>query len=185
MIFHVSLEELNRACDGGDFEEVDADQILKPVIVQVHGNDRFFEYRLSVRNDIDLGQPAIYQHWADMFRPWPAPLVRHFGRLRYTLFGWIPDASASPLVRNPRSLVPLETRRSLPQGPDPFDKQIWFVYLPNGALDAGIAFREGRTLVLSKPKGPGSTTQTFPLSRVDLVGRVMGRTLFHFTRPSS
>jgi hypothetical protein len=179
MIFHVSLEEMNRGCDGDTFDQIDADEILKPVVVQVHGNERFFEYGLTIRSDIDLGSPAIYQHWEEMFRPWPAPLMRHFGRLKYQLFGWIPDRSAHPLVRNPRSLVPLDPHRSFSQGAESIDKQVWFVYLPNGKLDVGIAFREGRSLVLSKAEDSEGAARRYPLSRVDLAGRVIGKTLFH------
>jgi hypothetical protein len=182
MIFSVPLDELNRGCDGTAFDRLDADEILKPAIVEVHGNERRFEYKLTIRNDIDLKRPALYQSWTDMFRPWPAPLIRHFGRLSYQLFGWIPDKSAYPLVRNPRSLVALDSRGSLPEDGESVDKQIWFVYLPSGSLDVGFAFREGRSVVLFKAGQAESAAQRYPLSRVDLVGRVIGRVLFHLRR---
>jgi len=181
MIFHVTIDEFNRGCDGAGLDEIDADEILKPVTVEVYGNEQVFEYKLTVRGEIDLARPAVYRHWADMFRPWPAPLARHFGRLKQELFGWIPDRSGSPMVRQRRSLVPLEPRGPLPEGAESIDKQVWFVYLPDGELEAGMAFREGRSIVLSKARG-AETPKRYPLSRVDLVGRVVGKALFHIRR---
>jgi hypothetical protein len=178
MIFHVTVDEMNRGCDGAAFNHLDADVILKPVTIDVYGNEQLFEYKLTIRGEIDLSRPAVYQHWADMFRPWPAPLMRHFGRVKHELFGWIADRSGSPIVRNPRCLVPLEAHRSLPHGPDNIDSQIWFVYLPEGKLEVGIAFREGRWVVLSKAIESG-VVRRYLLSRVDLVGRVAGKPLFH------
>jgi hypothetical protein len=182
MVFGVSIEEMNRGFDRIAFDQVNANQILKPVIVEVHGNERLFEYRLTIRNDIDLNRPAVYRNWTEIFRPWPAPLMRHFGRLRYELYGWIPDRSVYPLVRCLRALVPLDSRRQLREGAESIDKEIWFVYLPTGKLDVGFAFREGRSIVLAKAGRATTAAQRFPLSRVDLVGRVIGRTLFHLKR---
>lgn len=178
MIFHVPLEELNRGCDGV-FEPPNTDAILRPVIVHVHGPDRFFEYKLTLRNDLDLSVAAIYQNWADLFRPWPAPLMRHFGRLEYKLFGWIPDKSASPMVRYPRSLVPLSTRGATLRHESFTDQKIWFVYLPDGRVDLGLASREGRWLVLLKRADSGPEARKYPLDRIDLLGYVTGKTLFH------
>jgi transcriptional regulator with XRE-family HTH domain len=178
MIFQVPLDELNRGCDGV-FDQRNTSAILNPVAVHVHGVDRSFEYRLTLRNDIDLNVPAVYRHWAEIFRPWPAPLARHFGRLKYKLFGWIPDRVASPLVRYPRSLVPLSTGGVTLREEDLADQRIWFVYLPDGSLDAGIASREGRWLVLLKGSESGPDARKYPLARVDLVGYVTGKTLFH------
>jgi transcriptional regulator with XRE-family HTH domain len=178
MIFEVPLEDLNRGCDGV-FDSLNTGAILKPVMVHVHGVERSYEYKLTLRSDIDLDRPAVYQSWAEIFRPWPAPLMRHFGRLKYTLFGWIPDTSASPMVRYPRSLVPLSTRRTSLRKENFGEQKIWFVYLPDGSLDLGIASREGRWLVLLRRRGSGSEAQKYPLARVDLVGYVTGKTLFH------
>jgi hypothetical protein len=44
----------------------------------------------------------------------------------------------------------------------------------------GIAHREGRSLVLSKLNRDHSTlSKRYPLSRIDLVGHVTGKVLFH------
>jgi transcriptional regulator with XRE-family HTH domain len=178
MIFHVPLAEFNRGCDGPT-SEIDADSILKPVIVHVQGHDQTFDYSLTIKRSMDLSRPAIFQHWTDIFHPWPAPLIKHFGRLTATLFGLVPDKSASPLIRYARSLVPLDTTRAALQSESSTDKKIWFLYLPNGLIEVGIAFRDGPWILVSKPNTPDRHIQKYPLSRVDLIGWVTGRILFY------
>jgi hypothetical protein len=159
MIFNVAVQKMNQELDAGVFEQIRADTILKPTVVVVHGNERSFEHRLTVRSDMDFSQPAVFASWTEIFRPFPARLVRHFSRLKYSLFGWIPDRSAYPLVRHARSLVPLEEHRALSGGVHSVNKEVWFVTLPGGKVDAGIAVRDGRWLVLSKPGEANQQTQ--------------------------
>jgi len=178
MIFHVPLDEFNRGCDGPT-SEIDADSILKPVIVHVQGHDQAFDYSLTIKSGVDISRPAIFQHWTDLFDPWPAPLVKHFGRTTASLFGLVPDRSLSPLIRYAHSLVPIDTNKTALQDESSIDKKIWFVYLPDGQLEVGVAFRDGRWIVISKPHVSGYHMQKYPLSRVDLIGWVTGKTLFH------
>jgi transcriptional regulator with XRE-family HTH domain len=179
MIFNVALQKMNHTLDAAVFEQIRADTILKPAVVVVHGNERSFEHRLTLRSDMDFSQPAVFASWTEIFRPFPARLVRHFSRLKYSLFGWIPDRSAYPLIRHARSLVPLEEHRALSAGVHSVNKEVWFVTLPGGKVDAGIAVRDGRWLVLSKPGEANQLTQRYPFSRIDLIGRVTAKPLFH------
>lgn len=176
MIFQVPLEDLNRVMDGS--AQIPR-PIVRPVTVYVRGDDREFDYRLTVKTSIDFGRPAIYKGWGEIFQPPPVRLQRHFKRLTHTLFGWIPDRSVSPMVRYPRSLAPLSEDRAALGNENTVDKHVWFVYRPDGMLDFGIAFQEGRWLHLTKPNQPDEPVQKYPLSRVDLVGYVAGRVLFH------
>jgi len=177
MIFQVPWEELNRALD--ETSPISNERpVVRPVMVHLQRNDRDFEYRLTVRNDIDLAQPAVYRHWAEMFQPEPVRLKRHLERIDCACYGWIPDVSISPLVRYPRSMVPLKTGRAALTDANSIEKRGWFVYRPDGQLDFGIAFQEGRWPHLAKSNRPGAATERYPLSRVDLVGYVSGRVLF-------
>ena len=178
MIFRVPLEELERGLDG-PVQLPDTTPIVRPAVIHLRRNDRDFEYHATVKGEIDLGRPAIYKKWDDMFRPTPLRLQRHFTGLQSSLFGWVPDKSLSPMVRYSRSLVPLNEQRAALGDENSIDKRIWFVYLPGEVLDFGIAYREGRWLHLSKPNLPGSPVQKFLRSRVDLVGYVAGKVLFH------
>lgn len=178
MIFRVSLEELNLGLDG-PMPMPDPTPIVKPAMVHVHRNDRDFQYHVTVKSEIDLSRPATYKHWGDIFQPRPVCLHRHFNGIKHSLFGWVPDQTLSPLVRYPRSLVPLSEERATLGGEDTVDKRIWFVYLPGGLLDFGIAYQEGRWLHISKPSLPDAPVQKFLRSRVDLVGYVAARVLFH------
>ena len=177
LIFQVPWEELNRALD--ESPPISTEKpVVRPVLVHLQRNDRDFEYRLTVRNDIDLAQPAVYRHWAEVFQPEPVRLKRHLERSDYACYGWVPDTSLSPLVRHPRSMVPLSAGRSALGDVNTIDKRCWFLYLPDGKLDFGIAFQEGRWLHLAKPNRSGTATERYPLSRVDLVGYIAGRVLF-------
>ena len=178
MIFRIPLEELERGLEGS-VQVPDTKPIVRPVVIQVRRNDREFEYHATVKGEIDLGRPAIYKNWDDMFRPTPLRLQRHFKRLQCSLFGWVPDESLSPMVRYSRSLVPLNEHRLALGDENNVDKRIWFVYLTGEVLDFGIAFQEGRWLYLSKPNLPGAPVQRILRSRVDLVGYVAGKVLFH------
>jgi hypothetical protein len=75
-------------------------------------------------------------------------------------------------------MVPLNVARTALGDVNAIDKRGWFIYLPDGKLDFGIAFREGPWLHLAKPNRPGTATERYPLSRVDLVGYIAGRVLF-------
>jgi hypothetical protein len=178
MIFRIPLEDLERGLDG-PVQVPDTTPIVRPVVIQVRRNDREFEYHATVKGEIDLGRPAIYKNWEDMFRPTPLRLQRHFKGLQCSLFGWVPDKSLSPLVRYSRSLVPLNEERLALGDENNVDKRIWFVYLPGEVVDFGIAFQEGRWLHLSRPNLPGAPVQRILRSRVDLVGYVVGKVLFH------
>lgn len=186
-LFHVPLEELIRHCDGRPekVELMDPDSILKPVHVRVQNNGRSFRHRLTLKNTIDLTLPAIYQHWSDMFQPWPAALVPHFRSLKFKLFGWIPDKAARPLVQYPQSLVPLDNDKSQLTDVYATDKRVWFIYAPSGQLEVGIAFRDGRWLLLAKHAATDREPQKYPLARIDLIGYAVGRTLFHMEPRSS
>jgi len=177
MIFQIPLEELDRGLDG-PVEVPDTTPIARPVVIHVRRNDRDFDYHATVKGEIDLARPAIYKNWDEMFRPTPLGWQRHFNRLEYSLFGWIPDESLSPMVRYSRSLVPLNERRAALGDENSVDKRIWFVYLPGEVLDFGIAFQEGRWLHLSKPNLSGAVHKILR-SRIDLVGYVAGHVLFH------
>ncbi len=179
-ILQVPIEDLNRACDG--FSQVDPNAILTTVLVHVYGNDRSFEYPLTIKKTLDLSRPAVYKNWAEMFHPEPAPLTTHFHRLQAELFGWIPNTGVSPMVLFPQTLIPLNTQNLRPDQATALQKRIWFIYTPEGQLDVGFAFQQGRTLVLSKAGPKGMTFRKYPLARVDLVGHAIQPLLFHVKR---
>jgi transcriptional regulator with XRE-family HTH domain len=176
VILGVTLDELNHECDG-PFEAQKAAATLKQVTVRVLGKERTFEYRMTVSSRVDLNRPAVYQHWADMFSPWPASLVRHLGRTKHDLYGWVPGLARSPSLREAGVLVALNAQRPKLDPAGTLDALTWFVYLPGGRLDIGKAVREDRWLVLSRRGINGIKVERYPLSRIDLVGRVTGRAL--------
>lgn len=178
MIFRISLAELNLRLDGPQALP-DPSPVIRPAVVYVRKGYRDFVHRLTVRSDIDFGRAAIYRDWGEMFEPPAVRLRRHFGRCKTSLYGWIPDQSMSPLIHHPRSLVPLNDQRAALGDATTIDKRIWFLYLPGGQLDFGIAFQEGRWLHLSKPNLSHGRAQQYLRSRTDLVGYVLGRVLFH------
>jgi hypothetical protein len=178
MIFNIDFEEFNRHCDGSVASKVDYASLLRSVNVAVRGYDRQYLYNLTVAAKTDLTHPFIYERWTDMFDPWPAPLMRHFARNRYKLFGWIPAVLSPVLAHRAMSLLPLERCRKLPDADSP-TKHIWFVHLANGQLDAGIAFREGPLLRLSGLAARDGRFEDHLLSRVDVVGYAASRSLFH------
>lgn len=174
-ILGVSFEQLNHGCDY-PFDEQEAAAALKPVIVRAFGRERTFEYRMTVRSAIDLDRPAVYQHWADMFSPWPASLVRHFGQMQHDLYGWVPRLSYKSSVDTAGTLVKLEAHGPKLEAAGTVDPRTWFVYLPQGRLMVGKAVREDHWLIFTALSGTAGP-ERYPLSRVDLVGRVMGRVL--------
>jgi transcriptional regulator with XRE-family HTH domain len=179
LIFQVSLEELSRGLDG-PLDPNSAGAVLKPVIVHVRGNKQLFRHHASLPSSLDLTRPAVYRRWTDLFQPWPAALIRHFREINHDLFGWIPDNSAGPLIAHPRSLVLVNTSAAHLEEAEAVQKRIWFIYVPGGNLDVGIAHREGRSLVLSKFDHDHSTlSKKYPLSRIDIVGHVTGKIMFH------
>lgn len=177
VILGVSLDELNHGCDD-PFDEKTASAVLKGVTVRVFGEERSFEYRMTLKGGFDVQSPAVFQHWADMFSPWPASLVRHFGRRKDDLYGWIPDVGGGYSIHEARVLVPLSGQRSKLDATGTLDPHTWFVYLPGGNLQVGRAVRDGAWLLLSRRGREGVDVQKYPLSRIDLVGRVSGRALF-------
>jgi transcriptional regulator with XRE-family HTH domain len=175
VILGISLDELNHGCDG-PFDEGAAAATLKQVTVRVLGKERTFEYQMTVNSRVDLDRPAVYQHWADMFSPWPASLVRHLGRTKHDLYGWVPGLARSSSEVG--ILVALNAQRPKLDPAGTLDAPTWFVYLPGGRLDIGKAVRDGRWLVLSTRGVNGIEVERYPLSRIDLVGRVIGGALF-------
>jgi transcriptional regulator with XRE-family HTH domain len=177
VILGVSLDELNHGCDG-PFDEQEAAATLKQVTVRVLGKERTFEYRMTMSSRVDLDRAAVYQHWADMFSPWPASLVRHLGRTKHDLYGWVPGLARGSSLHEMGVLVALNAQRPKLDPAGTLDAPTWFVYLPGGELDIGKAVREDRWLVLSRSGVDGIKVERYPLSRIDLVGRVIGRALF-------
>jgi transcriptional regulator with XRE-family HTH domain len=189
-ILDVPFEDLNRVCDA-DGESLNFQSILKPATIIVHGEFQTFEYRLIVKKEIDITQPALYEKWTDMFSSPPVSLTRHLRHVSFDLFGWIPDGAASPMVRYPRCLMPLERVSGrgglgLLDPAESSQRRVWFVYLPDGGLHVGIGYRDGRSFSFARNNGKGFVIENYPLSRVELVGCVSGNTLFHIgTAPDS
>jgi transcriptional regulator with XRE-family HTH domain len=178
MIFQVPIGELNRAFDQLE-HAIESSTLLRPVTVRVERNDRTFEYRLTISGSIDLDKPALYRNWEELFQPAPVRLRRHMEKIHCSQFGWIHDSSVSPLVRYARSLVPLATERTALADVSSADKKIWFVYLPTGVLDFGVAYKEGPWLCLVKAESQKPEMRKYLLKRVDLIGHVSGKVLFH------
>lgn len=175
-ILQVSLEELNRKC-GGAIQDLSLAPLFCEVNVRVYGRDEeVFGYNLTLPCGTDLSQPAVYRHWGDMFSSRPAQLMRHFRRLKYKLYGWIPDDAGSPLVLRYPCLVPLHTDRLSLDVEGVNQCKVWFVCSPDRLLQVGFAYREQKSLVLFK--GRHVAAKKYPLSTVDLIGYVSGKTLF-------
>jgi hypothetical protein len=151
----------------------------KPARIHVFGSNRVFQYSLTIRSDLDLNTPAVYEgdRWEDMFSTYPADLRRHLNRGHTKLYGWIPDDSFKPLIPYPQCLVLLNRPRVIPSLSDSegFDKRIWFIALPSGAIDIRYLYRDGPELVTSKPKRP---EQRVRQDAIDPLGCVTGTTLF-------
>jgi len=182
-IFEIPLAEFNQGCDG-DAVPIDVQSRFKPMTVSVRGTIQDYQYRVALRADLDLTQPAVYKYWTDMFSIFPTYLMRHFRRMKYELFGWIPDSSASPLVHYPRCLVPLEglskgAALSALDKAESSQRRVWFVYLPGGKLQVGIGCRERRWFSFARNNEGEVVIQKYPLSRVELLGYFTGKALFH------
>lgn len=174
-ILGVSFDELNYGCDS-PFDDELAAAALKRVIVRVFGKDRTFEYPMTVSTRVKLEQPAVYQHWADMFSPWPARLVRHFGRMKHDLFGWAPGLSEAASTESAGALVKLDAHRPKLEPAGTVDPRTWFVYLPKGRLAVGKAVREDHRSI-SITLTPTGTVESYRASRIDVVGSIAGRPL--------
>jgi hypothetical protein len=182
-ILGVSLANLTRACDAED-EHLSVRSIFRPTTAIVHGALRNYGHSVVVRTDINFSEPAIYCDWSDIFTFRPLHLMRHFRNVPANLFGWIPDNSASPIVRSPHCLVPLErvsqrTALRILDMADSAHRRIWFVYLPGGKLHVGVGHRDGRFFSLARNDGRKVVFNNFLLSQVDFVGYFTGKVLFH------
>lgn len=174
-ILQVPLEEMNHKCGG-----VTCDLSLEPVSgevnVRVYGrDDEVFGYNLMLSSETNLSQPAVYRHWGDIFTWRPAQLMRHFRGLKYKQYAWIPDDAASPLVLRHPCMVPLHTERLNLESEAVNERKIWFVYSPDHCLEFGVAYRENQSLVLLDKR---HAAKKYPLSKIDLIGYVTGKTLF-------
>ena len=147
--------------------------------IYVFGTNRVFQYSLTIRSDLDLNSPAIYEddRWEDMFCTYPADLRRHLNRGHSKLYGWIPDDSFKPLIPYSQCLVLLSRPRVIPSLSDSegFNKRIWFIALPSGAIDIRFLYRDGMEFVTSKPNHPEERLRK---DAIDPLGCVTGTTLF-------
>jgi hypothetical protein len=147
--------------------------------IYVFGTNRVFQYSLTIRSDLDLNRPAVYEgdRWEDMFCVYPADLRRHLHREHSKLYGWIPDDSFKPLIPYSQCLVLLNRPRVIPSLSDSegFNKRIWFIALPSSAIEIRYLYRDGPELVTSKPKQP---EQRLRKDAIDPLGCVAGTTLF-------
>jgi transcriptional regulator with XRE-family HTH domain len=172
-ILGVSWQELARETNG---EEPDPEEVAG-IKVRVYGTDaQTFDYSLTLMEGLDLRRPAIFDHWAGMFSSRPAPLMRHFRGIKYKLFGWIPDNSGFPIVLHSPCLVPLRTDHLTLENSIANQRRVWFINLPDGTMDVGIAYKERSSLFLLKYEE--KRIKQYPLSRIDLIGCAIGRVLF-------
>jgi hypothetical protein len=151
----------------------------KPARIHVFGSSRVFQYSLTIRSDLDLNTPAVYEgdRWEDMFCVYPADLRRHLNRGHAKLYGWIPDDSFKPLIPYSQCLVQLNRPRVIPSLSDSegINKRIWFIALPSGAIDIRFLYRDGMEFVTSKPNHP---EQRLRKDAIDPLGCATGSTLF-------
>jgi len=180
---YVTSKDFKVGCDGPAARQLhlrlNLTSVLCPVTVSVFGKERNFGYSLTVGTDFDARNAAVYERWSDIFRPRPNRLMRHFAKLKHSLFGWIPHTTVRPLVNYACALLPLGTQRSKLQETDYPNKRIWFVHLPDGRVDVGTASCEGRWLSFSESLLAGEQSHRYPLSRVDLLGYLVDRPLFY------
>jgi transcriptional regulator with XRE-family HTH domain len=177
-ILGVSWQELARETNGEErvLEEVAG------IKVRVYGTDaKMFDYSLTLMEGVDLKRAAIFDHWAGMFSSRPAPLMRHFRGFKYKLFGWIPDNSGFPIVLRSPCLVPLRTDHLTVENSIANQRRVWFINLPDGTLDVGIAYKDRNSLFLLKYDE--KRIKQYPLSRIDLIGSAIGRVLFQIDTP--
>lgn len=175
-ILEVPFEEMNRKC-GGAAQDLSLEPIPGQVNVRVYGtDDEVFGYNLMLSSGTNLARPAVYRHWGDMFTRRPAQLMRHFRRLNYKQYAWIPDDAASPLILSHPCMVPLHTERLNLESEAINERKVWFVYSPDRCLEFGVAYREHQSLVLLNQRD--MPAKKYPLSKIDLIGYVTGKTLF-------
>jgi hypothetical protein len=181
-ILRVPLPELNAACDA-DLDPIITASTVREVRIYVEGRYQTSNYNLVLKNHMDISRPALHRRWTDIFAVWPKSLERRFHYSENTVFGWIPDHSASPIVTRWPAMVPVfPPPRDVLQllgTAGTSDRYLWFVYLPGGTLDIGVGYREGRTLSLIKNNNGGLDVRHYPLSRVELAGYFTGSILFH------
>jgi len=182
-ILGVSLANLTRACDADD-EHLNVRSIFRPTTAVVRGTLHNYGHSVVVRTDINFSEPAIYSDWSEMFSFRPLHLMRHFRNVPANWFGWIPDDSASPMVRSPQCLVPLErvsqrTALRILDMADSAHRRVWFVYLPGGKLHVGVGYRDGRFFSFARTNGGKVVFTNFLLPQVDFVGYFTGKVLFH------
>jgi len=151
----------------------------KAATIYILGRLRTFEYPLTIRPDLDLSAPAVYEgeQWEKMFCAYPANLKRHLNCARAKLCGWIPHDSFKPLIPHSNCLVLLKRPTIIPSLNDPegFHRRIWFIGLPSGDVDIRFMYREGTSYVTSKPN---QAEQRFRKNSVDPLGYVTGTMLF-------
>ena len=175
-ILETPLEEMNRKC-GGAVQDLNLEPIPCQANVRVYGrDDEEFGYNLMLSSGTNLSQPAVYRHWGDMFTWRPAQLTRHFRRLKYKQYAWIPDDAARPLILRYPCMVPLHTERLNLESEAVNERKVWFVYSPDHCLEFGVAYREHQSLVLLNQRD--MPAKKYPLSKIDLIGYVTGKTLF-------
>jgi hypothetical protein len=183
-VLEVSIAEVNTACDAVDNGLIHRE--WKQSNLVVHGAAQNIQYTLPLKTDINLSLPAVYGHWSDMFCFRPVHLMRHFRKLSYDLYGWVPNDCAGPLIAYSPCLVPLErvTQRNALRILDTVNsaqRRVWFVYLPGGNLHVGIGHRDNGSFMLSHSNGDRLVTTTYPISKVDFAGYVTGKILFHLS----
>lgn len=156
----------------------------RPATIHVVGSVRPFQYSLTLRPDLDLSRPAVYEkdQWTSMFSVYPANLKRHLHRAKANLFGWIPDASFKPLIPYSLCLVLLKRSKIIPSLGEPggFGKSIWFLSLRPGEVEVRFLYRQGTDLVTLTAN---RQEQRFKSGAVDPVGYVTGVTLFRLVLP--
>jgi hypothetical protein len=173
---NVPLEELNRGCDGPRKLLQLNDMFRSVQVIVPNGIEEFRYPNLTIRAQLDLGRPAIYRHWSEMFDPKPGLMAHHFLKPEFQAWGWIPDDSAFPAVPYSRAMVPLCTERLVLGDRHSVNKQLWFIYLPDGTIDCGFAWKERNVLILAKSFT--GQAQRYPIGRTDLIGYAVGRTAF-------
>lgn len=109
--------------------------------------------------------------------------MRHFRQLKYKQYAWIPDDAATPFILRYPCLVPLHTDRLILESDGVNQRKVWFIYSPDHCLEFGVAYRERDSLVLLNRRH--MPARKYPLSKIDLVGYVTGKTLFQVQEVSN
>jgi hypothetical protein len=153
--------------------------IARPAIIFVIARERPFEYPLTLKPELDLSVPAVYEggQWERMFSVYPANLKRHLNGAKAKLFGWVPDHSFKPLIPHSQCLMLLKRPTVIPALNDSegLAKRIWFIEFASGKVDVRFMYRDGAYFVTSKPN---QAEQRFRRDAVDPLGYVTGTVLF-------